>query len=404
MKPSRIDFIKNLLIPAETKIVLLVLDGLGGLPQKNGGLTELEDADTPNLDMLAREAICGLHEPAGAGITPGSGPAHLALFGYNPRQFQVGRGVMSALGIGFDLRDGDVAARGNFCTVDDAGRVIDRRAGRMETAKNRELCTLLSDIEIPGLELFVKPVKEYRFVLVLRGRDLSPRLGDTDPQQTGRKPHKPEARTPEAENTARLVQDFIDQARQKLAAHDPANMVVLRGFSSRPAWPTFSQAFGLRGAALAGYPMYRGLARLLEMRVLECQEPLESKIAALKAHWHEFDFFYVHVKGIDSAGEDGNAAQKKELLAEVDQYLPALRSLDPEVLIVTGDHSTPAAMKSHSWHPVPALLWAANCRPDDVRVFGERACLAGGLGPRFPSTDLMPLALAHAGRLAKFGA
>ncbi|MDR9502165.1 MAG: 2,3-bisphosphoglycerate-independent phosphoglycerate mutase [Desulfurivibrionaceae bacterium] len=404
MKPSEIDFIKNLLVPAETKIVLLVLDGLGGLPQKNGGLTELEEAYTPNLDMLAREAVCGLHEPAGAGITPGSGPAHLALFGYNPRQFQVGRGVMSALGIGFDLRDGDVAARGNFCTVDDAGQVIDRRAGRMETAKNRELCALLSEIEIPGLELFIKPVKEYRFVLVLRGPDLSPRLGDTDPQQTGRQPHQPEARTPEAENTARLVQDFVDQARQKLVAHDPANMVVLRGFSSRPAWPTFSQAFGLRGAALAGYPMYRGLARLLGMRVLECQEPLESKIAALKAHWHEFDFFYIHVKGIDSAGEDGNAAQKKELLAEVDQYLPALRSLDPEVLIVTGDHSTPAAMKSHSWHPVPALLWAANCRPDDVRVFGERACLAGGLGARFPTTDLMPLALAHAGRLAKFGA
>jgi 2,3-bisphosphoglycerate-independent phosphoglycerate mutase len=404
MRPSQIDFIKNLLIPAETKIVLLVLDGLGGLPQKKGGLTELEDAYTPNLDMLAKEAICGLHEPVGAGITPGSGPAHLALFGYNPRQFQVGRGVMSALGIGFDLRDGDVAARGNFCTVDDAGRVIDRRAGRMETAKNRELCALLSEIEIPGLELFIKPVKEYRFVLVLRGPDLSPRLGDTDPQQTGRQPHQLEARTPEAENTAYLVQQFLDQARQILAAHDPANMVVLRGFSSRPVWPTFNQAFGLRGAALAGYPMYRGLARLLGMRVLECQEPLESKIAALKAHWQEFDFFYIHVKGIDSAGEDGNAAQKKELLTEVDHYMPALRSLDPEVLIVTGDHSTPAAMKSHSWHPVPALLWAANCRPDDVKVFGERACLAGGLGARFPATDLIPLALAHAGRLAKFGA
>ncbi|MDA3785461.1 MAG: 2,3-bisphosphoglycerate-independent phosphoglycerate mutase [Deltaproteobacteria bacterium] len=404
MRPSQIDFIKNLLIPAETKIVLLVLDGLGGLPQKKGGLTELEDAYTPNLDMLAKEAMCGLHEPVGAGITPGSGPAHLALFGYNPRQFQVGRGVMSALGIGFDLRDGDVAARGNFCTVDDAGRVIDRRAGRMETAKNRELCALLSEIEIPGLELFIKPVKEYRFVLVLRGPDLSPRLGDTDPQQTGRQPHQLEARTPEAENTAYLVQQFLDQARQILAAHDPANMVVLRGFSSRPVWPTFNQAFGLRGAALAGYPMYRGLARLLGMRVLECQEPLESKIAALKAHWQEFDFFYIHVKGIDSAGEDGNAAQKKELLTEVDHYMPALRSLDPEVLIVTGDHSTPAAMKSHSWHPVPALLWAANCRPDDVKVFGERACLAGGLGARFPATDLIPLALAHAGRLAKFGA
>ncbi|MBE0574571.1 MAG: 2,3-bisphosphoglycerate-independent phosphoglycerate mutase [Desulfuromonadales bacterium] len=398
------DFIEKLHVPAETKILLLVLDGLGGLPQKFGGQTELEAADTPNLDALAAEGICGLHEPIGTGITPGSGPAHLALFGYDPRRFQVGRGVLSALGIGFDLHDGDVAARGNFCTVDDAGRVTDRRAGRIETGKSRELCARLRKIKIPGVELFIEPVKEHRFVLVLRGLELSPRLGDTDPQQTGTEPHQPEVRALEAEHTAQLVRQFVNQARQKLAQLHPANMVLLRGFSSRPAWPDFRKVFGLRAAALAGYPMYRGVARLLGMNVLDCEEPLESKIAALKAHWEEFDFFYVHFKATDSAGEDGDAQKKQRLLTEVDRHLPSLRDLDPEVLIVTGDHSTPAVMKSHSWHPVPAILWAKTCRPDGVKAFGEEACLAGGLGPRFPAIDLIPLALAHAGRLRKFGA
>ncbi len=402
--PSEHDFLQNLLVPAESKIVVLSMDGLGGLPQTGGGQTELEAADTPHLNALARDAICGLHEPVGTAITPGSGPAHMALFGYDPRRFQVGRGVLSALGIGFDLRPGDVAARGNFCTVDDAGSVTDRRAGRLDTEVNRELCALLREIELPGVELFVEPVMEHRFLLVLRGPELSPQLRDTDPQQTGRRPHEPEPREPAAEATAQLVERFLDQARRMLAEHQPANMVLLRGFSSLPVWPTFREAFGLRGAVLADYPMYRGIARLLGMSALDCQAPLESKIATLEQHWDEFDYFYLHVKQTDSAGEDGDAAKKRQYIEAVDRQLPALRQLQPDVLIVTGDHSTPAVMQAHSWHPVPTLLWAKNCRADAVSAFGERDCLSGGLGPRFAATDLIPLALAHAGRLRKFGA
>jgi 2,3-bisphosphoglycerate-independent phosphoglycerate mutase len=382
----------------------MVLDGLGGLPVKPGGATELEAANTPNFDTLASEGICGLHEPAGAGITVGSGLAHLAVFGFNPRQYEIGRGVLSALGIGFDLQEGDVAARGNFCTVDDAGCVTDRRAGRIESEKGRALCTLLNEIKIPGVELFVKPVKEYRFALVLRGQDLSSHIAETDPQKTGKEPLAPEATSEEAGKTADLVQQFLEQARRKLAKHHPANMVLLRGFSSHPAWPTFREAFGLRGAALADYPMYRGVARLLGMDAPDCEHPLESKIDVMKQRWEEFDFFYIHVKHTDSAGEDGNAERKQKLMAQADQQLPALRELGPDVLIVTDDHSTPATMKSHSWHPVPTVLWAKNVRPDAVASFGERACIAGGLDPRFTATDLMPLALAHAGRLIKYGA
>jgi len=398
------DFISPLLVAANTRVVLLVIDGLGGLPVTAGGQTELEAANTPNLDMLAAEGLCGLHEPIGTGITPGSGPSHLALFGYDPLRYQVGRGVLSALGSGFNLQDNDVAARGNFCTLDDSGLITDRRAGRIDTNTNRELCSKLREIEVPGVELFVEPVEEYRFLFVLRGAELSASVTDSDPQQTGKEPREPDPLTAEAEHTAQLVRDFLEQAREKLASHDPANMVLLRGFSSRPSWPIFSEVFGLQPAALAGYPMYRGVAQLLGMTVLSCDDSLESKIATLKAHWEKFDFFYIHYKPTDSAGEDGDAEKKQRCIEAVDRSIPALRDLQPDVLIVTGDHSTPAVMKSHSWHPVPAILWAANCRPDEVKRFGERACLGGGLGPRFAATDLMPLALAHAGRLQKFGA
>lgn len=403
-RDTGLDLIQGLVRPAKTKIVLLVLDGLGGLPIEPGGGTALETAHTPNLDELAKESVCGLHEPVGPGITPGSGPAHLALFGYDPLRFRTGRGVLSALGIGFDLQEGDVAARGNFCTVDDSGQVTDRRAGRIDSAKGRELCSLLSEIQIEGAELFVEPVKEYRFVVVFRGRDLSSAIADTDPQQAGREPRKPEAQTPEACDTGRLVEQFLERAQQKLAGHHPADMVLLRGFSSRPDWPSFQEAFGLRGAALADYPMYRGAGRLLGMNALHCEDSLESKISAAKRHWDDFDFFYLHVKQTDSAGEDGDGEKKRHLIEEADRQVPSLREMAPDVLIVTGDHSTPAVMKAHSWHPVPTLLWSESVRRDCVAVFGERNCIKGELGPRCPATDLLPLALAHAGRLRKFGA
>ncbi|MGW8187539.1 MAG: 2,3-bisphosphoglycerate-independent phosphoglycerate mutase [Desulfobacterales bacterium] len=396
--------IRNLLQPADSKIVLLVMDGLGGLPKGLGHGTELETAKTPNLDDLAKQSLCGLHQPVGPAVTPGSGPAHLALFGYDPLEYEVGRGVLSALGIGFDLKSGDVAARGNFCTVDETGSVQDRRAGRISTDKNEVLCEKLRQVKVDGVRLFIQTVKEYRFLLVLRGEDLNGEIEDTDPQETGVQPLKPQARRPEARQTAKLVHRFVEAARKHLADERPANMVLLRGFSQKPQWPQLGEVFGLRAAAIAGYPMYRGVGKLIGMQVLETGESLSEELDTLEKRWDDFDFFYVHVKKIDSAGEDGDFDRKVSLIEEVDRHLPRLLELKPDVLIVTGDHSTPAVLRSHSWHPVPVLFHSAYCRPDHVGHFGERACMTGGLGPRFPAKDLMPLALANAGRLRKFGA
>lgn len=398
------DFIQPLLKEAKTKIILLVIDGLGGTPLEWGGLTELETASTPNLDELAATGLCGLHEPIGPGITPGSGPSHLALFGYDPRKYMVGRGVLSALGIDFDLKAQDLAARGNFCTINERGEVTDRRAGRISTEKNKHLCRLLEKIILPDIELFVKTVKEHRFLLVLRGEGLSGDISDTDPQDVGLKPFEPEPSSPEGTKSAALVSKFVEQAEKILKDHRPANMVLLRGFAQRPEWPLFDEVFGTKAAAIAAYPMYLGLAKLIGMKPFHSKNTIEDELDVLENQWKNFDFFYVHIKSTDSAGEDGDFNRKVRLIEEADQYIPRIRSLEPNVVIVTGDHSTPSALKSHSWHPVPTILWARHCRPDKVDRFGERACLTGGLGPNFPAVDLMPLALANAFRLDKFGA
>lgn len=399
-----LEFIRELVKPAETRIVFLVMDGLGGLPVEPGGPTALEKAHTPNLDALAAEGICGLHQPIASGITPGSGPAHISLFGYDPIKYQIGRGVLEALGIDFDLTPRDVAARGNFCTLDDQGRVVDRRAGRISTEKNQELCDLLRKIELPGVELFIETVKEHRLLLALRGDGLSDKISDTDPQAVGKEPLPPKALAPEAEHTARLVSEFVDRARQILADHYPANMVLLRGFAKKPDWPTMQTAFGLKPAAIAAYPMYRGLGKLIGMEALHVGETYEEEFDALQQRWNDFDFFFVHIKTTDSAGEDGDFERKAGVIEKVDGLVPRLRQLNPEVIVVTGDHTTPAVLKSHSWHPVPVLLWSKYCRADGVERFGERACLSGALGPRLPAVDLIVLALANALRLEKFGA
>jgi 2,3-bisphosphoglycerate-independent phosphoglycerate mutase len=399
-----LDFIHRLVEPTDKKIVLLVMDGLGGLPIEPGGPTELEAAHTPNLDDLAARSICGLQQPIAPGITPGSGPSHLALFGYDPIKYQVGRGVLSALGIDFDLKDQDVAARGNFCTLDDDGQVADRRAGRISTEKNVELCKLLREIDLPEVELFIQPVKEYRLLLVLRGEGLDGSISDTDPQDVGEKPLQPKPLSPEAEKTADLVKRFLDQAREILADHHPANMVLLRGFSKLPDWPSMEKAFGLRAAAIAAYPMYRGVSKLVGMEVLDTGQEVEEEFDTLEQHWDDFDFFFLHIKRIDSAGEDGDFDRKVALIEEADSFVPRLLALNPDVILATGDHSTPSLLKYHSWHPVPVLLWSEHCRTDAVERFGERACMTGGLGPRIPAKDLMPLALANARRLEKFGA
>ncbi len=398
------DLMRRLAQPSDRRIVLLVLDGLGGLPRESDGKTELEAAHTPNLDRLAREGITGGSLPIGYGITPGSGPAHLALFGYDPLRYDVGRGVLSALGVGFDLQPDDVAARGNFCSVDADGFITDRRAGRIPSEKGAELCALLDEIKIVGVETFVRPVREYRFVLVLRGEGLDPRLPDTDPQQVGARPLSAVARVPEARRSAELVNEWIAQAKARLADQHPANMVTLRGFAQDPALPKFQEVYKLKAAAVAVYPMYRGVASLVGMDVIPVEHPVSNEFQTVAAHWDAYDFFFVHVKYTDSRGEDGDYEAKKAVIEEVDQALPILLDLHPDVLIVSGDHSTPSQLKSHSWHPVPTLFWApGTVRPDAVTAFGETECYRGGLGV-FPATEIMPLGLAYALRLAKYGA
>lgn len=400
-----LNFITELVRPADTKIVLLVMDGLGGLPVAPGGQTELETAHTPHLDRLAQAGNCGLHYPAGPGITCGSGPGHLALFGYDPLAYPVGRGVMTALGNGFDLQPGDVAARGNFCTIDAAGCILDRRAGRVTTERNRELTALLRrEVRLPGAEVFIETARDFRLLLVLRGEGLSDHIVEPDPQGVGRPIREPAPRSPAAEKTSRLVSDFMQQARAALAGQYPANMVLLRGFGQRPELPDFGATFGLRAAAIAAYPMYLGAARLVGMHTLPVANDFPALFDALEQHWAEYDYFFVHVKPTDSAGEDGDFERKVALIEAVDALIPRLAALQPDVIIVTGDHSSPAALAAHSWHPVPVLLWSPHCRPDGVERFGERACVAGSLGPSLPATHLMPLALAHALRLNKFGA
>jgi 2,3-bisphosphoglycerate-independent phosphoglycerate mutase len=282
--------------------------------------------------------------------------------------------------------------------------VIDRRAGRIPTEKNKELCTLLQTIKIPNVEVHVETVKEYRLLFVLRGKGLSPFLTDTDPQMIGKKPLPPKTTKPEAEPTASLVRQFLDQAQTLLKDQHPANMVLLRGFSQKPDWPTMKEAFGVNSAAIAAYPMYRGLARLLDMQIIETGQTIKDEFTALENTWDKHDFFYLHIKKSDSAGEDGDFDRKVTVIEEVDKELPRLLNLNPDVIVVTGDHSTPALLKYHSWHPVPVLLWSNHCRTDRVDRFEERACITGALGPRFPAEDLMPLALANAQRLEKFGA
>jgi len=386
-----------------SKIVLLVADGLGGLPLESGGKTELETARTPNLDRCATEGVCGLSIPVLPGITPGSGPGHLGLFGYDPLQHRIGRGILEALGINFHVGPKDVAIRGNFCTVDAAGKIIDRRAGRPTTERCIEMVKKLRQIRIAGVEVFVEPVREHRFVVVFRGDGLGDQVNDTDPQATGVPQLPAEGKDSPSQLTARIANEFIKQAGELLRNEAPTNYATLRGFARYPKIATFQEVYGLKAAALAIYPMYKGLARLVGMNILDAGNNLDEQVATLKKVWADYDFFFIHFKYTDSTGEDGNFPGKVEMIERLDAVVPRIVELKPDVFIVTGDHSTPSKLRSHSWHPVPVLLHASSVRTDGVTKFGEGPCLHGGLG-QFQAMYLMPLAMAHAGRLGKYGA
>jgi len=400
-----VTFPDDLVLDEGGRIVLLVMDGLGGLPHPDSGLTELEAAATPNLDRLAAGASLGMSLPVDIGVTPGSGPGHLGLFGYDPVRYNIGRGVLSALGVGFDLRPGDVAVRLNLATLDADGNVADRRAGRPSDQENARLVGMLQEAvpRMRGAEVFFASEKEHRVVLILRGRELSPHLGDTDPQQTGVPPHRVEPLAKGAEDTAAILQDVLDAIRETLRDEPVANAVLARGIDAYEPYPGFPERFHLRARAIARYPMYRGVARLVGMEPVVVTDGEEATVAALEDGFTDYDFHFIHFKAMDSRGEDGDFAAKVAAIERVDALLPRVEALGPDVLVVTGDHSTPWSMKAHSWHPVPILIASACARPRRDAVFGEASCMVGELGT-FPAAKIMSLALAHARRLSKFGA
>jgi len=397
------EIIKELSVTSPEKIVMLVLDGLGGLPDLKSGKSELETAVIPNLDAVAAEGICGLADPVAPGITPGSGPGHLALFGYDPLVNRIGRGVLEAVGIDIELGPDDMAARGNFCTVDDKGIITDRRAGRISTEKCIELCKILDGMKIEGVDIKLYPVREHRFVAVFRGSNLDIHISESDPSVIGKTPLEIKAKYAIATGTANIVNRFIAEAKKVLSTHHPANMILLRGFAKKPQLPSMKEIYKLNPLAIAAYPMYRGLARLVGMGVADTRAGIEEKIKTLKKNYQKYDFFFLHIKLTDTAGEDGDFTRKVKLLEEVDAALPALTALKPDVLVVTGDHSTPAVFSGHSWHPVPVAISSKYCRTDGVGEFSENAFISGGLG-RIHATEIMPLAMANARKLIKFGA
>ena len=385
-----------------TKMVLLVADGLGGLAHPDTGKSELETANIPNLDALAQKSACGVTTPVLPGVAPGSGPGHLALFGYDPLKHQIGRGALEALGIEVDLQPGDVATRGNFCLVDSEGLLVDRRAGRIPTEFSAPICERLDRIQIPGVQLDVFSVQDYRFVLRLRGEGLSELVTETDPQVTGAKALEVKAIKPEAQKTADIVNEFVKQAAQLMAEEERANMLLLRGFAQLPSLPAMGEVYRLDPAAIAAYPMYRGLATVAGMNVIPTGKNFAAEMDTLRANWDKHDFFFIHYKPADAAGENGDFDAKVRCLEELDPFIPDILELGPDVLMVAGDHSTPAIMAAHSWHPVPFMLHSKLTKGEGVPTFDERACALGSIGS-IPATSVMVMGLSHAGKMTKFG-
>ncbi len=385
-----------------SKIVLLVVDGLGGLAHPDTRLSELETAHIPNLDAMALESACGLTTPVLPGVAPGSGPGHLALFGYDPLKHMIGRGALEALGIDVALEPGDIAARGNFCMVDGDGLLADRRAGRIPTQLSAPLCERLDKIEIDGVQLDVFPVQDYRFVLRLRGEGLSEFISETDPQVTGAAPLTVKPLAPGATRTAALVNEFVAQAGKLLAEEERANMVLLRGFARLPDLPPMGDVYRLNTAGIAAYPMYRGLAEVAGMKVIPTGHTFGDEMETLRQNYNNHDFFFIHYKPADAAGEDGDFDAKVKCLEDLDPFIPQIRELEPDVFLVAGDHSTPAIMAAHSWHPVPFMLHSKLTRGEGVPGFNERTCAQGSVGSIL-ATQVMLLAMSHAGKLNKYG-
>jgi len=402
MPPHPVFPIANLARSNETTILMVVLDGLGGLYHPEKGGSELEIANTPNLDRLAKSSSLGLSEPVAPGITPGSGPGHLALFGYDPLEHEIGRGVLEALGIGINLKPTDIAARGNFCTLDQNGAITDRRAGRIDSAIAADLCAKLNSIKVPDIDIAIHHVKDHRFVLILSGEGISPDINETDPQTLGLPPSQSHGTSVQASNAAKAVNHISTEAQDILIDQPQANGILLRGFSSLPTLPKFQDITQLKPAAVAAYPMYKGLAQLIGMTILPTGTTFEEEIETLTRHYADYDFFFLHYKATDTAGEDGDFDAKVAALEDFDRQLPYVLQLGADVTIIAGDHSTPALLAGHSWHPVPLMLNSRWTHGSENAVFSEAYCSTGSIG-KIPATSIMPLALAHGNKLNKFG-
>jgi len=382
---------------------MVVVDGLGGMPHPDYGKSELEFADIPILDTLGSTSSVGATIPVAPGITPGSGPGHMALFGYNPVKYLLGRGILEGMGIGADISQGDVAARGNFCVLDTEGSIVDRRAGRLDTETCKVLCSKLNEIQLDGVDFDVYPVMDYRFVLVLKGGNLSPNISETDPQVEGVLPLLSQPFNSEAQITANFIKEFVLKATELLGSADSsANGILLRGFSGLPTLPDFANQYALNPAAIAAYPMYRGLAGLIGMDILESGQTFESEIDVLEDNFHQgYDFFFLHYKPADSAGEDGDFLAKVSQLENFNRDIQRVIDLNPDVLVICGDHSTPSFTASHSWHPVPFMINSQYSEGTSA-VFTEKACRTGAIGT-IQAEQLMFQVLAHASKLNKFG-
>ena len=395
----------DLLLSNDNKIIFIVLDGLGDIPNPSFGLqTPLEAAKKPHLDRLAtKSGVLGRIIPVDTGVTPGSGPGHLSLFGYDPVVYEIGRGVLEVLGLNMDLRDGDLAARANFCTVRD-GLVVDRRAGRIPTEETERLCAMISDNvkEIEGAQVIIKPGKSHRFAVIFRGAGLNDGLTDADPHKENKPFVYTAAKIKEAEASARVVNGFIKKVTDLLKDEPVANSALLRGFSQKPDIRPFTGKYRMKALAIATYPMYRGIAKVLGMDVVAEPVDYEDSMRILKDNYNNYQFFFFHIKETDLAGEDGNFEEKTKAIENADRIINDIYSLNPQALIVTGDHSTPCSLKGHSWHPVPLLIVTKTGETDGL-VFHEKNCIQGSVGTIY-SKELMSLALAHGTRLDKYGA
>src|ERR1700733_6347071 len=399
----------ELTLETKAKLVLVVLDGLGDIATKEQNyLPPLEAATTPNLDKIAKNSAQGRMIPVAPGITPGSGPGHLGLFGYDPLEYQVGRGVIEALGLGVELKPGDVCARANFATLDAKGIVTDRRAGRIATEVCEKLCAKLAAKikKIGDTQVIIKAGKEHRFVVVFRGKGLEGPLTDADPNREGFAVPTVKPRDPKnlkQKKMAKLIADFYKAALPIIAKEKPANGFLMRGIAHQPEIPLFEDRYLLKPVCLAVYPMYKGLAQLVGMTKIEGPQTVAEQFERYVAEYDNYNYFFIHYKYTDMYGEDGNFEAKKKAIEEFDAALPILLQKRPDVLAITGDHSTPCAVKGHSWHPQPVLLVSELSGWDKLDRVTETGANLGSLGV-FESKYWMRLMQANARMFDKFGA